>query len=466
MAKLLIKGGAIATEQGLRHEDILIDGDIITQIAAAIEPDETVDEVLDAEGRLVLPGGVDVHTHLDSQLNGAATADDFYSGTIAAASGGTTTIIDFSPQTRGQSLLASYAAHRSRADGRAVIDYGMHQCVTDLRGGSLEELPELLAEGVSSFKAFMAYRGTLMLEDDDLRALFTAATEIGAQVCLHAEDGDAIDALADQLAGEGQTGAKGHHLSRPPKTEVDAVRRAIGMIRETNASVYFVHISTGGAVAEITRARAEGLDVVAETCTHYLVLDEDLYDRKDSEARGYIIAPPLRDSSDRDALWQALRSGALTVVSSDHCPYCLSEKNSPAHLDFRTVPNGAPGIEHRMLLLYSAGVHSGRISIEDYVRLTSAGPARQFGIYPKKGVIAVGSDADLVILDEASTTVIRQDQQHQKVDYTPYHNWELQGRIERVYSRGNLVIEDGEFVGEQGRGEFLRRGAKERLIGG
>jgi len=457
VGKTHIIGGMVATEEGLQRADLLLENGVIADLAPAQAAVHGVGDVVDATGRLILPGGVDVHTHLDSHLNGAVTADDFRSGTIAAACGGTTTIIDFSPQIPGHTLHASLAAHRARAEGRAAIDYGLHQCVTDLEAGSLEELPGLLEAGVASVKAFMAYRGTLMLEDNSLRELFVAAAALGIQVCLHAEDGDAIDELATQHVSAGLTGAKGHHRSRPPKTEVDAVRRAIAMIRETGAAVYFVHISTAGAVREIARARAEGLDVMAETCTHYLVLDEEVYDQDEQVARGYIIAPPLRDAREREALWEALRTGALSVVSSDHCPYCLSEKNSPAHADFRTVPNGAPGIEHRMLVLYSHGVHAGRITIEEYVRLTAANPARRFGIYPQKGTIAVGSDADLVILDPAGHTVINQTNQHQRVDYSPYHDWKVHGRIERVYSKGVLVSQDGSFVGEVGRGRYLQR---------
>lgn len=460
MRSLLIRGASVVTEAGVQQEDLLIEGGVIAKIGRVEEIDRET-ETLDLAGKIVLPGGVDVHTHLDSQLNGAATADDFLSGSIAAVCGGTTTIIDFSPQGADLGLVDSLRAHRQRADGRAVIDYGLHQCVTNLRTGSLTELPQLVAEGATSVKAFMAYRGTLMLEDAELRELFVAAAQVKVKVCLHAEDGDAIDALATQMVHEGLTGARGHQLSRPPHTEVAAVRRALAMVEETGASVYFVHISTAEAVQAIAEARSQGLDVAAETCTHYLMLDEGVYDADDAIARGYIIAPPLRSTHHQNSLWSALHTEALSVVSSDHCPYCLEEKNSPQHDDFRTVPNGAPGIEHRMRLLYSEGVAKGRLSLPEFVRVTATNPARHFGIYPQKGVITVGADADLIILDPAGTTLVQQEKQHQQVDYTPYHDWELRGRIERVYARGELVVKDDKFVADIGRGRFLHRNSME-----
>lgn len=460
MSKLLLQGGLVASDSGVARLDLLIsDGKVIARAPhISIEGEEV--EIVDVTHRIVIPGGVDVHTHLDSRLNGANTADDFESGTKAAAAGGTTTIIDFAPQGGGQSLVESHEAHLGRAEGRAVIDYGLHQCVTDLEAGSLDELPELVARGVTSFKAFMAYRGTAMLEDPELKALFRASTALGAQVCLHAEDGDEIDQNAAELVSAGMTGAKGHHLSRPPHTEVNAVERALGMIKETGASVYFVHISTEAAATAVARAREEGLRVVAETCTHYLVLDESLYDQPDEIANGYIIAPPLRTDSEQAALWEGLKRGDLTVVSSDHCPYCLSEKNSPNHADFRQIPNGAPGIEHRMQLLYSEGVSRDRITLPEYVQLASTAPAKQFGLYPAKGALEVGSDADLVILNPQGETVVRQETQLQRVDYTPYDGWKLHGELERVYSRGELVISEGKYVGAEGRGRFLVRSVR------
>lgn len=466
---LAFRGGTVVSPRGVEKADVLVTGGKISAVGDLPQqlPPETVE--VDVTGRLVLPGGVDVHTHLDSPLNGATTADDFRTGSIAAACGGTTSIVDFSPQERGRTLGESLALHQERARGRSMIDYGMHQCLTDLDGGSVTEIQALSEQGVSSLKVFMAYRGTLMLTDDELREVFAEAARVGAQVCIHAEDGDEIDRLADQMVQYGQAGAKGHYLSRPPETEVSAVHRAIALAQESGVHIYFVHISTQGAVEAIAQARGEGRPVAGETCTHYLMLDPDVYDLEEEQARGYVIAPPLREEQHREALWQGLRDGHLSVVSSDHCPYCLSEKNARCHADFRQIPNGGPGIEHRMQILYSEGVAAGNLTLEQYVRITAEGPARQFGLYPRKGVLAVGADADLVILDPEGATLISASTQWQRVDYTPYEGWRLTGAVERVYSRGELLVLDGEFVAgvsdeAPARGRFLVRQVIDRMI--
>lgn len=459
MNSLLIRAGTVVSPRGTELADVLVVDGVVRAVGELPEalPDNT--EVVDATGLLVLPGGVDVHTHLDSPLNGATTADDFETGSIAAACGGTTSIIDFSPQARGSSLVESLTLHQARAQDRSVIDYGMHQCVTDLAGGSVSELEALAERGVSSVKVFMAYRGTLMLEDHELHSVLTEAARLGMKVCIHAEDGDEIDRLAEDTVRRGETGAKGHYLSRPPHTEVSAVERAIGMAAEIGTQIYFVHISTAGAVEAIAQARARGQSVTGETCTHYLMLDSEVYDLQEEKARGYVIAPPLREEPHRAALWQGLRDGALSVVSSDHCPYCLSEKNAHEHKDFRQIPNGGPGIEHRMQVLYAHGVVGGNLSLEQYVQITAEAPAREFGLFPRKGVVAVGSDADLVLLQPSGSTLISAETQKQRVDYTPYEGWRLPGSVARVYANGELLVLSGEFVGSRSAGRFLSRPA-------
>lgn len=416
-------------------------------------------ERVDCTGRLLLPGGVDVHTHIDSPMMGTTTADDFETGTRAAACGGTTTVVDFAMQPRGERLLDALEAHHDKARGKAVIDYGFHMCVTDLYDGATAEFAEIAQSGVTSFKVFMAYRGTLMLHDGALFEVLRASRDVGGQVCVHAENGDVIDRLAADLVAEGRTGPGSHELARPPSTEVEAVRRAIGISRMADAPLYFVHLSTEGAVEAVAEARAKDWAVAGETCTHYLTLDRSIYDEPGFEAAKAVLTPPLRSQEHRAALWRGLRAGSLGVVSSDHCPFCLQEKRRLGAEDFRLIPNGGPGVEHRMLVMYAEGVAKHRISLEKYVDLTSTSPARQFGL-ASKGAIAPGFDADLVVLDPAGTTTISAATQNQRMDYTLYEGWKLPGSIEAVYSRGDLVARSGRFVGASGRGRFLARGTR------
>ncbi|MCU1482832.1 MAG: dihydropyrimidinase [Subtercola sp.] len=457
MHRTLLYGAQVVNSASTQTADVLIENGRVVAVGelAAIVGENC--ERIDVRGKLLVPGGVDVHTHLESPLNGAPTADDFESGTIAAACGGTTTIVDFAAQVKGQTLLDALAVHHDKARGRAVIDYGFHMCVTDLVSGKLAEFAEVVQSGVSSFKVFMAYRGTLMVNDGELFDVLRTAGRLGGQVCVHAENGDVIDRLASDLVAEGRTGPKSHLLSRPPETEVEAVVRAIAIADMADAPIYFVHLSTQGSVEAVAEARHRNASVAGETCTHYLTLDPSLYDQPGFKAGEVVLTPPLREKVHRDALWRGLTTGDVSVVSSDHCPYCLAEKERLGAHDFREIPNGGPGIEHRMSLLYGEGVRGGRISLEKYVELTAAAPAKQFGLYPKKGVIAAGSDADIVVLDPAGETVISAATQNQRLDYTPYEGWVLPGRIEQVFSRGDLIAASGTYVGARGRGNYLPR---------
>jgi dihydropyrimidinase len=414
-------------------------------------------ERVDCSGRLLLPGGVDVHTHLDSPMMGTTTSDDFETGTRAAACGGTTTLVDFAMQGPGEKLLESLDKHRAKAQGRAAIDYGFHMCVTDLYDGAVDEFTEIIQTGVTSFKVFMAYRGTLMLHDGALFDVLRESGRIGGQVCVHAENGDVIDRLAADLVAEGKTGPGSHEISRPPSTEIEAVRRAIQIARMADSPIYFVHLSTEGAVEAVAEARSQDRAVAGETCTHYLTLDRSLYDAPGFEAAKVVLTPPLRTEEHRAALWRGLRAGTLGVVSSDHCPFCLEEKRRLGAADFRAIPNGGPGVEHRMIVMYAEGVRKNQISLEKFVDLTATAPARQFGLFPTKGAIVSGADADIVVLDPNGTTTISAQTQNQRMDYTPYEGWTLPGALEAVYSRGEVVARDGKYVGAGGRGRFLAR---------
>ncbi|GAA1878081.1 dihydropyrimidinase [Pseudonocardia ailaonensis] len=454
--KLLLSGGRVVNASGSTDADVLVlDGRI--EAVGRFDPAALGEvERVDVSGKLLLPGGVDVHTHLDSPMMGTVTSDDFASGTRAAACGGTTTLVDFAMQTPGSTLQDSLAAHHAKAAGKAVVDYGFHMCVTDLYDGATKEFPEIIGSGVSSFKVFMAYRGTIMLHDGDMFEVLRTSAAHGGQVCVHAENGDVIDRLAADLVTAGRTGPGSHEIARPPATEVEAVHRAIRIARMADAPLYFVHLSTEGAVEAVADARSRDWAVAGETCTHYLTLDRSLYDAPGFEAAKVVLTPPLREQHHREALWRGLRAGSLGVVSSDHCPFCLEEKRRLGEHDFRAIPNGGPGVEHRFIVLYAQGVREGRLSLEKFVDLVATAPARQFGL-AGKGAIVPGADADIVVLDPDGTTTISAATQNQRMDYTPYEGWELPGVIEAVYSRGDLVARAGRYVGAEGRGRFLAR---------
>ncbi|MGD9985466.1 dihydropyrimidinase [Pseudonocardia sp.] len=453
-------GGRIVTSSGQFDADILVENGTVVAVGSFPQLNTESIELVECTGKYVLPGGVDVHTHLDSPLMGTTTADDFESGTIAAACGGTTTIVDFAMQPTGVRLTDALDTHLAKAKGKAVIDYGMHMCITDLYDGATQEFDEIAQAGVSSFKVFMAYRGTLMLHDGQLYDVLRAASGVGSQVCVHAENGDVIDRIAADLVAAGKTGPGTHEIARPPATEVEAVERAIRIGRMADAPLYFVHLSTAGAVEAVANAQGKDWPVAAETCTHYLTLDRELYDQPGFESAKVVLTPPLRTKEHRDALWSGLSAGTLSVVSSDHCPFCFADKERLAGADFRSIPNGGPGVEHRMSVVYGKGVAQGRITLEKFVALTSTIPAQQFGLYPRKGHIAPGADADLVLLDPRGSTTITAATQNQAVDYTPYEGWSLPGSFDAVYSRGELVAQHGRYVGRAGRGQFLHRATR------
>lgn len=452
----LIRHGTVVTASSRVTADVLIEGEQVSAVGPSL--DTRADFVIDAAGRLVLPGGVDVHTHLDMPLNGTArTADDFGSGSVAAACGGTTTVVDYATQARGQSLRQALDEWMSRAEGRCAIDFGFHMGISDLRPEVEAEMDEMVAAGVPSFKVFMAYPGRLMLDDGAIFRVLRRSAANGGLVCLHAENGPVIDVLVNEALHAGRTHPLYHALTRPALLEAEAVRRGIALAELAGARLYVVHLSSDLALAAVQDARRRGLPVFAETCPQYLFLSEACYHAEPREAAKYVMSPPLRAEGSQEALWRGLAAGDLQVVATDHCPFRLEDKARGCG-DFSRIPNGAPGIEPRMLLLYQA-VCDGRLSLERFVQVTATAPAELFGLSPRKGTIAPGADADLLLLDPSATTTVSAATHNMRVDYNPYEGRRLSGAIETVVSRGKVIVDGGRFVGARGRGRFLRRRA-------
>ncbi|QXJ22546.1 dihydropyrimidinase [Actinomadura graeca] len=456
---LLIKGGRVITGADDYVADIHVADTTVTTIGASLNV--TADKVVDATGCYVLPGGVDPHTHLAFDMAGTRTADDYESGTIAAAFGGTTTVVNFAQQRPGEHLRTAVERGVASAQGKAVIDYGQHIILTQLEDSTLHQLDELVGEGVTSIKMFLAYPGELMVDDATLFQVMERAGELGALCCVHAENGPVIDVLVRRALAAGRTNPSWHGRTRPELAEAEATHRAIAVAEMANAPVYFVHLSCAEALAEVTAARDRGRPVFAETCPHYLFLDSSVYDDESFDTAKYVLTPPLRDVRHQDALWRGLRANGLQVVSTDHCPFCLNGQKDLGAGDFSKIPNGGPGIEHRLQLLY-AGVVAGRLPLQRMVEVFATTPARLFGLYPRKGTVAVGSDADLVVFDPSATTTINAATQHMAVDYSMYEGWRLAGAVRTVICGGAPVVENGVFVGTPGRGRFLRREAGSR----
>jgi dihydropyrimidinase len=457
--KTLIKNGQVVTAVDSYLADILIDGPSIALIGKDLGSIiGAPDKVIDATGKLVIPGGIDPHTHMDLPFGGTFASDDFESGTRAAAFGGTTTIIDFAVQYRGQSLNEALDAWFAKAEGKAVTDYGFHLIVTDLPDNRLPELKQLIKQGISSFKLFMAYPGVFLVDDGTIFKAMTAAGEDGGLICMHAENGVVIDVLVKRAIAEGRTAPRYHALTRPTRAEAEGVHRAIAIAEMANSPVYIVHLSCYDALKEVQEARDLGLPVFAETCPQYLFLDYSYYEQEGFEGAKYVMTPPLRDKSNQEKLWSGLRGNDLQVVSTDHCPFCFKEQKELGRDDFSKIPNGGPGVEHRMSLIYDGGVAQKRISLNRFVELTSTAAAKIFGLFPKKGTIDVGSDADLVIFDPNRELTISAKTHHMRVDYSAYEGRQVRGVSEIVLSRGNIIVENEAFKGKAGGGQFLKRG--------
>jgi dihydropyrimidinase len=456
--KTLIKSGTVVTASDQYRGDVLVEGEKIAVIGTAL--DIHADAVIDAAGKYVLPGGIDVHTHLDMPFGGSTSADDFETGTIAAAHGGTTSVVDFAIQYKGETLHHAWETWMKKAESRAVIDYGFHMIMTDLNDQTEQEMDALVRQGVTSFKLFMAYRGVFMLDDASIfRALLRTGNN-GGTICMHAENGDVIDVLVQRALAAGHTAPKYHALTRPARAEAEATHRAIALSEIAGVPVYIVHLSSAEALEMVTEARDRGLPAYAETCPQYLFLSDENYEEPGFAGAKYVMSPPLRGRATQDQLWRGLAFNDLQAISTDHCPFCMKEQKEIGRNDFSKIPNGAPGIETRMSLVYDGGVAAGRISLNRFVELTSTAPAKIFGLFPRKGTIAPGSDADIVVFDPNRRITLSCKTLHMNVDYNPYEGRQVTGATDTVLSRGRLIIENGKFVGRAGAGSFLRRASR------
>ncbi|MEC7523731.1 MAG: dihydropyrimidinase [Myxococcota bacterium] len=462
---ILIKNGRVVTAVDDYYADVFIDGEKVAQIGKDLAVQ--ADEVIDATDRLVLPGGIDPHTHMDMPFGGTTSADDFETGTLAAAHGGTTTIVDFAIQTKGESTIKGLDTWHAKAEGKATIDYGFHMIITDLPVERMPEMTKLRDEGVSSYKLFMAYPGVLYVDDGVLYRAFRQAGLDGTRICMHAENGIVIDEIVREAVEDGKVDPKWHALTRPTRMEAEGVHRSIAIAEVANVPLYIVHLSSHDALEEVKRGRARGVNVIAETCPQYLLLDQSIYEQEGFEGAKWVMTPALREKWNQDSLWQGLQFRDLETIATDHCPFCFKDQKELGRDSFTKIPNGAPGVENRMSVIYDAGVVKGRIGLNRFVELTSTAAAKAFGLFPKKGTIAVGSDADIVIFDPERKETISVDNErthHMNVDYSAYEGREVQGWTETVLSRGRVVIRNakletkggGQFIKRAGVGELLR----------
>ncbi len=452
----IITNGRVVTATDTYSGDIAIRDGKIAAVGQLL-PRDNAGKIIDAGGRHVFPGGIDVHTHLDMPFGGTTSSDDFETGTRAAAFGGTTTLIDFAIQYRGQTLRTALDSWLRKAEGKAVSDYSFHCIITDLGSAQLEEMNALVRDGVTSFKLFMAYPGVFMLDDATIFKALQATGKNGGLVCMHAENGGAIDVMVQQALAEGKKAPKYHALTRPTTAEAEATQRAIALAEMAGAPVYIVHLSCDDALEKVREARDRGLPVYAETCPQYLYLSIENFDVPGFDGAKYVFTPPLREKWHQERLWNGLKRDHLQVVSTDHCPFCFKEQKELGRDDFTKIPNGGPGIEHRLSLIYSGGVATGRFSVNRFVELVSTTPAKLFGLYPRKGTIAVGSDADLVIFDSGRKHTISRTNHHMRVDYSMFEGIEVTGMPQTVLSRGRVIVDGDKFLGRAGSGEFLPR---------
>jgi dihydropyrimidinase len=459
----LIQNGTVVNAEGRKTADVLIENGRITEVRADL--DAKGHETVDAAGLFVIPGGVDAHTHMDMPFGGTVSADDFLTGTRAAAIGGTTTIVDFAIQARGTRMRDALDIWRAKADGKACIDYGLHMIVTDLGSDAgkqgLHDMDDMVQEGVASFKLFMAYPNVLMVDDGTILKALQQTSKNGALICMHAENGSVIDTIVQQALAEGKTAPIYHALTRPTIAEAEAVHRCIAMAEIAGTPVYIVHLSSEDALNQVREARDRGLPAFAETCPQYLLLSiEDQMPGKSFEEAKYVFTPPLREKKNQPKLWDGLVHDHLQVVSTDHCPFCFADQKQLGKDDFSKIPNGGPGVENRLQLLFHHGVNAGKITLERFVEITSAAPARIFGMYPRKGIVAAGADADVVLWDPNAEHLISAETHSMRCDFSMFEGWKVKGNASKVFSRGELIVEGGKYIAATGRGEYLRREAR------
>src|ERR671912_1163044 len=453
--KTLIRNGRVVTAVDDYRADILIEGETVSVIGAKLEME--ADRVIDAAGKLVVPGGIDPHTHMELPFGGTQASDDFRTGTVAAAHGGTTTIIDFAVQYKGQALVEGLDKWHKKAEGKCAIDYGFHLITTELEDNQIEEMYTVMDEGVTSFKLFMAYPGVFLVDDATIFRAMSAAGARGGLICMHAENGIVINEIIKRFLKDGRTAPKYHALTRPTIAEAEGVHRAIAIAEMAESPVYIVHLSCTDALNKVREARDRGLPAFAETCPQYLF--HNIEDYGDGfEGAKFVMTPPLREKHNNDELWKGLRTDDLQVISTDHCPFCMKEQKELGRDDFSKIPNGAPGVEHRVPLIYNGGVIENKVSLNRFVELTSTAAAKMFGLFPRKGTVAVGSDADILVFDPEREQTISAATHHMNVDYSAYEGRRVRGVVETVLSRGRVVVEGGEFKGRAGGGQFLKRG--------
>ena len=455
-AETLIKGGTVFTASDSFKADLLIRGEKIAAMGEALAPGASTN-VVDAKGLEVYPGGVDAHTHFELPFMGTVSADDFESGTVAAACGGTTTIIDFVIPAKGESLLDALAAWRKKAEGKAAVDYGFHMALVEMNEKVAAEFPRIVGEGITSFKCFMAYKGALMMDDAQLLETLALANKHHSLVSVHAENGDMLAYIMKELLAAGKTGPEYHPVAHPAEAEREAAHRAIALARMAQAPLYIVHLSCQEALKEVQAARCRGQLVLAETCPQYLLLDDELYRKNGFEAAKWVMSPPLRDKAGQDKLWQGLRDGFLQGVATDHCSFRFKGQKDMGKEAFTKIPNGIPAVGDRVSLLYTYGVVKKRLSRNQFAAAIATNQAKIFGLYPQKGTIAVGSDADLVLFDPRKKGSVSKETSHHRVDYSAFEGFALEGMPAMVMSRGRLIAKDNEFLGRKGDGRFIKR---------
>ncbi len=455
---LIIKGGTVVSASDTFIGDLGVSGGKVVAVGKLTDPAK---KVIDARGKVVIPGGIDVHTHFDMPFMGATTIDDFSTGSTAAIFGGTTSVVDFAIQKKGETFRHALDAWYKKADGKSAVDYGFHMIVTDFPEKQQKEMDKLVDEGVASFKLFMAYPGIFMSDDTTIFRALMRTRDNGGMICMHAENGSVIDVLIQKAIAEGKTSPEWHALTRPMTAEAEATHRAIAMAEIAGVPIYFVHLSAGDAMEEVRAARARGLPVFAETCPQYLYLSEDDYRRPGFEGAKFVMSPPLRPQGNSERLWRGLVRNDLQVVSTDHCSFCMKAKVGQPGKElgkdsFAKIPNGAPGVEYRLLLLWDA-VQKGRITENRFVEITSTSPAKLFGLYPRKGHLNPGADADIVIIDPNKAHTFSQKNHHSAADYNPYEGVTVKGSIRDVFSRGVSMVEGGKWTGTTKHGKFLKR---------
>jgi dihydropyrimidinase len=451
---ILIKNGHVATASEDFLADVFIEGDKIAAIGKNLNVE--ADKVIDATGKIVFPGAIDPHVHLDMPFMGTFSSDDYESGTRAALFGGTTMVIDFILQTQGDTLYNALRTWQQKSQGKALCDYSYHMAVTDFNDRTAGEVVQMIeVEGITSFKTFMAYKGALMIDDGQMVQLMQIVKNHGGMVTVHATNGDMIDSLIAQNRALGNRAPLYHYLSQPEITEAEASARFADMLFYTGCPGYIVHLTCEGALNAVRQATRRNQTVNVETCIQYLLLDASLYEQ-DFDGAKWVMSPPLRQKKDQEALWAGIEQGLVKVVATDHCPFTWAQKQMGKD-DFARIPNGHPAIEHRVELLFSEGVQKGRITLSKFVELVSTNAARLFGMYPRKGTLAIGADADVAILDPGRRHVLSAKTHHMRTDYSAYEGWEVQGKVETVVLRGQVAIENDECRLPPGYGEFVHR---------